>query len=121
MKFLSFFTLLLFTFCDLVHAQDLPPGYWPLTNSQPILDKTQTILLSTDLAGLSNGELAAIDKLNQVGAIFQTLYEIQRNPQSQTALQQIHLLDRQLGSPVSTKNLITLYRLYQGPIAGTLD
>ncbi len=80
---------MLSTICCFVQAQtankkpaDLPPGYWPVSKSQPIIDEIETIYLSPDLSGLSKGELSAIDKLNQVGKIFQTLYELQRNPQS---------------------------------------
>jgi len=120
--------LVLSTACSFVQAQtankkpaDLPPGYWPVTTSQPIIDKIETIYLSPDLSDLSKGELTAIDKLNQVGNIFQTLYELQRNPQSVSALQELEQLDERLGSPTATKNLLTLYRLNKGPVATTLD
>ncbi|MGB3074269.1 MAG: hypothetical protein WBB36_03055, partial [Chitinophagales bacterium] len=102
-------------------TSDLPPGYWPVSKSQSIIDEIETIYLSPDLSGLSKGELSAIDKLNQVGRIFQTLYELQRNPQSVSALQELEQLDVRLGSPTATKNLLTLYRLNKGPIATTLD
>lgn len=104
-----------------LYGQSLPPGYLPLSMSQPMLDKTQTIVLETDLSGLSKGEKEAIDKLNQVGAIFQSLYEIQRNPQSQTALQQLQDVDKRLGSTKEIQNLLTLYRLFHGPVGVTLD
>jgi len=35
-------------------TQVLPPGYWPLEKSQPIIEKTQTITLSPDLSQLSS-------------------------------------------------------------------
>jgi len=45
----------------------LPPGYWPLEKSQPIIDKTQTIRLATDLSHLSAGERKAVEKLIEAG------------------------------------------------------
>ncbi|HZV69523.1 MAG TPA: hypothetical protein VFG10_08265 [Saprospiraceae bacterium] len=128
MKSNFLFVLLLSTVCSFVQAQtgnkkyaDLPAGYWPVATSQPIIDKIQTSYLSPDLSGLSNGELSAIDKLNQAGRIFQSLYELQRHPQSVSSLQQLEQLDKRLGSPTATKNLLTLYRLNQGPITTTLE
>ena len=128
MKSNSHFVLLLSLVCSIVQGQtadhkpaNLPPGYWPLEVSQPVLDKTQTIFLAPDLSGLSKGEMTAIDKLNEVGKIFQMLYELQRNTQSVPALQELEKLDKRLGSPPETKNLLTLYRLHQGPIGTTID
>ncbi len=101
--------------------EDLPPGYWPLEKSQPIIDKTQTIRLATDLAHLSTGERQAVEKLIEVGKIFQTLYEKQRHPVSLSSFADLAQLDKRIGSPAATQNLLTLYRLFQGPIATTLE
>lgn len=128
MKSNALLVLMLPTVCSFVQAQttnkesaNLPPGYWPLSTSQPIIDKIQTIYLAPDLSGLSKGELTAIDKLNQMGKIFQTLYELQRNPQSVSSLEELEQLDERLGSPTATKNLLTLYRLNHGPVGTTLE
>ncbi|MGI9167004.1 MAG: zincin-like metallopeptidase domain-containing protein [Pyrinomonadaceae bacterium] len=99
----------------------LPPDYWPIEKSQPIIDKTQTIRLAPELVHLSEGERLAVTKLLEVGKIFQGLYEQQRHPQALKAYFELEQLDRRLGSPASTHNLLTLYRLNQGPIATTLD
>lgn len=99
----------------------LPPGYWPLEKSQPIVDKTQTIRLAPDISHFSAGERKAMEKLMEVGKIFQTLYEQQRHPQATTSYRDLILLDKRLGSPAATQNLMTLYRLFQGPIATTLE
>ena len=101
--------------------KDLPTGYWPLEKSQPIVDKTQTIRLSTDLSQLGAGERKAVEKLIEVGKIFQTLYEKQRHPQAISSLVALSQLDRRLGSPAATQNLLTVYRLFLGPIATTLE
>jgi len=102
-------------------AKDLPPGYWPLAKSQPIIDKTQTIRLSTDLSHLGAGERKAVEKLIEVGKIFQTLYEKQRHPQAISSFVALGQLDRRMGSPAATQNLLTLDRLFLGPIATTLE
>ena len=99
----------------------LPAGYWPLDKSQPIIDKTQTLRLAPDLAHLTAGERLAVSKLLEVGKIFQQLYEEQRHPHAQSSAQQLAQLDKRTGSGAATQNLLTLYRLNQGPIATTLE
>jgi hypothetical protein len=99
----------------------LPGGYWPVEKSRAILDKTQTIRLAPDLSHLSAGERRAVSKLLEVGRIFQDIYEAQRHAQALSSLRDLQLLDKRLGSPVATQNLLTIYRLNQGPIAATLE
>jgi len=96
-------------------------GYWPIEKSQPIIDKTQTITLAPDLSQLTAAERIAVAKLLEVGQIFQKLYEGQRHPQAIAAFSALQQLDKQTGSQPRTQNLLTLYRLFQGPIATTLD
>lgn len=102
-------------------AQSLPEGYWPAERSAEVIDRTQVIRLQADLSHLTPGERAAVDKLNAVGALFQQVFEQQRHPQAQDALAELERLDRRLGSPKSTQDLLSLYRLNQGPIGVTLD
>jgi hypothetical protein len=105
----------------LLLTQTLPTGYWPLEKSQPIIDKTQTIRLSSDLSKLSDGEKTAVAKLIEVGQIFQKLYEEQRHPEALSSYRALEQLDKRTGSTPATQNLLTLYRLFQGPIATTLE
>ena len=105
----------------LLLTQTLPAGYWPLEKSQPIIDKTQTIRLSPDTSRLSEGERKAVAKLIEVGQIFQKLYEEQRHPEALSSYQALVQLDKRTGSTPATQNLLTLYRLFQGPIATTLE
>jgi Zincin-like metallopeptidase len=102
-------------------GQGLPPGYWPIEKSQPIIDKTQTIRLAPDLSQLSAGERRAVAKLLEVGTIFQSIYEDQRHRQSLSAYRDLGQLDRRTGAKAATQNLLALYRLFQGPIATTLE
>lgn len=102
-------------------ANTLPNGYWSIDRSQPIIDKTQLIKLTPDLSHLSSGEQRAIAKLLEAGQIFQSLYEDQRNAQALAAREALAKLDKEHGSAVATQNLLTLYRLFQGPIATTLE
>src|SRR6185369_16506766 len=99
----------------------LSSGYWSLEKSQPLIDKTQTIRLSPDLSQLTEGERKAVEKLLAVGRIFQQLYEEQRHQQALTSFHDLTELDKKMRSPAATQNLLTLYRLFQGPIATTLD
>src|SRR5258706_9157481 len=102
-------------------SNTLPPGYWPLEKSQPIIDKTQTIKLAPDLSQLSTDERKAIAKLLEVGKIFQSIYEDQRHHQALSSYRDLLLLDNRLGSTPATQHLLVLYRLFQGPIATTLE
>jgi len=122
--------LLLFVFSMSTLAQtgsgrratgQMPAGYWPLEKSQPIVEKTQTIRLAPNLSHLTQGERTAVAKLIEVGKIFQALYEQQRHPEAIDSARNLQVLDRRMGSPAATQNLLTLYRLFQGPIATTLD
>jgi hypothetical protein len=121
---------LLFGFSVLAFAQTtsrmkksttLPPGYWPLEKSQPIIDKTQTIRLAPEVSQLTAGERKAVEKLLEVGKIFQSLYEKQRHPQALSSYRDLLQADKRMASAVATQNLLTLYRLNQGPIATTLE
>ena len=105
----------------LLLTQTLPTGYWPLEKSQPLIDKTQTIRLTSDLSKLSQGERKAVAKLIEAGQIFQKLYEEQRHPQALSSYRALVQLDKRTASTPATQNLLTLYRLFQGPIATTLD
>jgi hypothetical protein len=105
----------------LLLTQTLPTGYWPLEKSQPIIDKTQTIRLSGDLSKLSEGERKAVARLIEAGQIFQKLYEQQRHPEALASYRALVDLDKRTGSTPATQNLLTLYRLNQGPIATTLE
>ncbi|HTG92874.1 MAG TPA: hypothetical protein VL866_09825, partial [Pyrinomonadaceae bacterium] len=95
--------------------------YWLIEKSQPIIDKTQTITLAPDISRLSAGERTAVTKMLEVGRIFQKLYEEQRHPEAISSYQALQQFDKQTGSSAGTQNLMTLYRLNQGPIATTLE
>ena len=99
----------------------LPAGYWPLEKSQPIIDKTETIRLGPEVSHLSEGEQKAVTKLLEVGQIFQRVFELQRHPQALTGYSDLIQLDVRTGSSTATQNLLSLYRLNQGPVATTLE
>lgn len=79
--------------------------------ARDILARTETIRLAPDLAQLGAGERAALDRLLEVGAIFQQIYEDQRHPAARVASARL----------AAGSDEATLYRLFQGPIATTLD
>ena len=84
---------------------------WTAAQTQELLDRTQTIRLAPDVSHLGPGERAAVAKLIEVGRIFQDVYEDQRHHQALAAEARLRA-----GSPEAK-----LYRLFQGPIATTLD
>ncbi len=103
-------------------TQPLPPGYWPLEKSGPIIEKTQTITLSPDLSQLSADERKAVAKLLEVGKIFQSIYEDQRHKQALSSYRALQALNRSFVSKAPiVLYLSMLYRLNQGPIATTLE
>ncbi len=55
------------------------------------------------------------------GALLHQLYERQKHPQAEASLERLHSLDESLGSPQETRDLLTLFRLFKGPIATTPD
>lgn len=84
---------------------------WSPAQSKAILDKTQRIRLAPDIAHLTSGERIAVARLLEVGRIFQDIYEDQRHHQALA-------VKARLGAG---SDQATLYRLFQGPIATTLD
>jgi hypothetical protein len=93
-----------------------PAREWTAVQAREILDKTQTIRLAPSLAHLSAGERTAVTKLLEVGRIFQDVYELQRHRSAPTARAALWRRGDAHG-----RNLQALYRLFQGPIATTLD
>ncbi|HWN46553.1 MAG TPA: hypothetical protein VNM71_04295, partial [Steroidobacteraceae bacterium] len=92
----------------------LPLGYLPLAESQPVIDKTLVAHLSPDISKLTARERATVAKLLEAGSIFEDLYEEQRYPGAVAARAQLYALDQRLGSPAETRNLITLYYMNRG-------
>ncbi|MET1112471.1 MAG: hypothetical protein ABWX67_13190 [Allosphingosinicella sp.] len=110
------FGLLLAAFTMPAAAQSPAPREWTSAQAREILDKTQTIRLSPSLTHLSPGERVAVTKLLEVGRIFQDVYEQQRH---RNALNVRAALARR--TDPHGRDLYTLYRLNQGPIATNLD
>ncbi len=93
---------------------------WTLEQTQPLVEKMQTVVLAPDLSHLTAGEKAALAKLLEVGAIVQELYEDQRHIDAPAA----RALLASLGTGERTgreEQLKALYRVSNGPIVNTLD
>ncbi|MBE7452103.1 MAG: NUDIX hydrolase [Kofleriaceae bacterium] len=90
---------------------------WTLDQTRPLVEKTLTVRLAPDLDHLSAPERAAVDKLLAVGAIMQELYEDQRHVDAAPARALVAGLDQ----GERAQHLRQLHRLFQGPIAATLD
>jgi len=89
---------------------------WTPAQVREILDRTETTRLAPDLAHLSAGERTAVAKLVEVGRIFQRVYEMQRHRDAVSIAATLAEAD-----DPRARELATLYRLFQGPIATTLD
>ncbi|WP_224249314.1 NUDIX hydrolase [Hyalangium gracile] len=89
---------------------------WTDHQAQEVLAKTQTIRLTPDLSGLTPGERTAVARLLEVGKLFQDIYEDSRHRQ---ALELRKRLEGQK-TPLAEQQR-TFYRLFQGPIANTLE
>ena len=96
---------------------------WGIDRCRAILDKTLTVRLAPDLAGLTAGERAAVADLLAAGEIFQRLYEDARHPQAGVGRDEAQRFAQRSArfadDPVECR--VDLYRLFQGPIATTLD
>ncbi len=120
MKKIAFLVVLLAVAVPVLSA-DLPEGYWPVAKSQPILDKARTVNLSPDLSGLTDGERKAVEAILEAGAIMQRLYEDSRHPEALASAKALEKLHATSGEGPATTNLLSLYRLNQGPIVTTLE
>ncbi|MFH0946423.1 MAG: hypothetical protein V2A76_14605 [Planctomycetota bacterium] len=125
----TFLAIPLFALCALVFSCSttrpeprgrLPDGYWSEQQTREVLDRTLEVRFDPDLSGLSEAERATLGKLLEVGEIFQELYERTKHHQALSAHRELIEQDRRLASPL-TRDLLDLYRLFEGPIATTLD
>jgi len=114
--------LVLLAACSLTGSAlaQVPPGYWDVDRSQPLLDRTLEITLAPDLSTLEDSELRAVQRLLEVGEILHRVYEAQKHAQAPDAFEALNELVT-IESPTALDNLQRLYRLFRGPIATTLE
>lgn len=92
---------------------------WTPEQARPILARTLTVHLAPDLSGLGSGERAALPHLLKLGAVMQDLYEASLHRE---ALATRARLTREAKTALpGASERATLYRLFQGPIATTLE
>lgn len=105
---------------SLVNAQPATspdPAPWPAERRREVLDKTLELRLAPDLGHLTAGERRAVEELLAVGEIMQRLYEAARHHQAAAARAALAAMP----AGEEAAELADLYRLFQGPIATTLD
>ncbi len=98
-------------------AQELPEGYWSLEQATEVMKKTRTITLDPDLSSLTDAEKAATEKLIQVGAIFNRLYEDSLHAQALSSLNTLKSLHK--GGEHSAA-LLDIYYRSKGPVTTNL-
>ena len=108
-------------FAQTTTAVKLPAGYATLEETQPLMDKTLRVHLKPDVSKLTERERKTVDLLIDAGEIFQSLQESMRHPQAIKSYADLVALDKKLGSPAETQNLIALYYANKGPIVRMLD
>lgn len=113
-------TLMFLLTTSRLSGADPSAAYWPEDSVRELLDKTQEVRLAPELDQLSPGERAAVETLLQAGEIIQRIYEDARHPEAVAAHEALAELHAAQPSE-RTADLLRLYRLFQGPIASTLD
>ncbi len=96
-------------------------GFWSAARAREILDRTERFELRADTSGLTAGEREAIERLRQVGDIVQRIYEESRHPQARAVRTHLEGLAVDPSEAERLDELRTIYRLFSGPIAFTLD
>ena len=122
MKAMSTLSAIIF-FTIPVAAQNraVPKGYWSEARIAPILARTETIRLAPDLSQLSTREQEAVRDLLEVGQIFQDVFEDSRHHQALRSRERLQELAGRAPQPGRLADLLNLNRLFQGPIATTLE
>jgi hypothetical protein len=98
-----------------------PPGWWSAGQRRAVLEKTLRLRLAPDLSALSPGERAAVDELIAAGRILENLYELSLHRQAPEASKAVAALARDRRRAGEAADFADLYRVFQGPIATTLD
>jgi hypothetical protein len=80
---------------------------WAEADTRRLVDNVSELRLAPDLSHLRPGERVAVEKLLEVGRIFQQLYEDQNHPDALWARANV---------AAGSTDAQVLYRLYQGPI-----
>lgn len=102
-------------------AADLPSGYWGADKTDPILEKTVTLRLAPDLSALSGNEQTAVRELVAAGKLMHTLYLEQQHYEAIAGLASLRKLQADNVEPAQVEKLVSLYRIFKGPIATTLE
>ncbi len=96
------------------------PGYWPPEKVAAVLSRTEPIRLAPDLSQLTAGERRAVDALIAAGRVIQDLYEDTLHPEALAV--RARLTAGRTGLPAqANRDLLTLYRLFGGPMGTTAD
>jgi hypothetical protein len=108
-------------FATVQAADSLPPGYWGEAQIDSILDRTLTLHLAPDLSALDATEQRAVNDLLEAGKLLHDLYVESRHHQALEARRALEALDVPGDAASRQTRLLTLFRLFKGPIATTLE
>lgn len=97
------------------------PRTWSPRRVREILDRTHWLPLEAEIPELAPGEKHAVGHIVEAGRVLGELYEAQRHREAHIARRRLLARHVALGRPERTRDLLRLYRLFDGPIATTLD
>jgi hypothetical protein len=98
-----------------------PSRPWSERRVRAILDTTQWQPLAADAPELGPGEMRAVEHVIAAGRMSAQLYEAQKHAEAIPARHRLLTRHEALGRPDRTRDLLRLYRLFDGPIATTLE
>ncbi len=99
----------------------LPDGTWDESQVGAVLERTLRLRLDPDLSGLGPAERAAVDKLLEAGGVMQRIHERSLHHQAIESRRRLSSLHDRMGGSAITRDLLDLFRLFDGPIATTLQ
>ena len=96
-------------------------GFWDAERAEAILERTREFEVEADTSTLNEGERRAVGRLMRVGEIFHRLYEESRHAQATAVATHLAQLEVPGGETARLDALRRLYRLFEGPVAFTLE
>lgn len=96
-------------------------GFWDAERAEAILERTREFEVEADTSTLNDGERRAVGRLMRVGEIFHRLYEESRHAQATAVATHLAQLEVPEGETARLDALRRLYRLFEGPVAFTLE
>lgn len=96
-------------------------GFWETERADAILERTREFEVRADTSGLTEGERRAVGRLMEIGEIFHRLFEESRHAQATEVAAHLAALEVGEAERPRLEAMRRLYRLFEGPVAFTLE